>query len=138
MKKLFLVSIILSATPAVADDATEIVTYSAIANKVPVEFALKVAERESGIRCGRVGKAGERGPMQVLPKTATWLGFKNIKNTSCAVQTNAGMKHLKMCFDGADGDMWLAAACHNQGISALSGKVGKHAVRYANAVVGSN
>lgn len=119
-----------------ASDATQLVEASALKHGVPVEFALQVAQKETGVRCGEIGSSGERGPLQILPSTARQLGYKNIRKASCAEQTDAGMAHLAECYRGMGGNRWYAAACHNQGFSAISGKVKKRAKRYANAVMG--
>ena len=120
--------------PAVLADAKPLVISSAKRHGVPVHFALRVAKVESGVKCGRVGRAGERGPLQILPSTARGLGYKNIRAASCATQTDAGMKHLAMCWKKTR-NLWRAAACHNQGISVAYGrKVNRHAARYANKV----
>lgn len=120
--------------PVVLADAKPLVISSAKRHGVPVHFALRVAKVESGVKCGRVGRAGERGPLQILPSTAKGLGYKNIKGASCATQTDAGMKHLAMCWKKTR-NLWRAAACHNQGISVAYGrKVNRHAARYANKV----
>lgn len=115
-------------------DAKPLVISSAKRHGVPVEFALRVAKVESGVRCGRTGAAGEKGPLQILPSTARALGYKNIRAASCATQTDAGMKHLAICWKKTR-SLWRAAACHNQGISVAYGrKVTKAAARYANKV----
>ena len=119
-----------------AIDATQLVKASALKHGVPVEFALQVAQKETGVRCGEIGASGERGPLQILPSTARQMGYKNIRQASCAEQTDAGMAHLAECYRGMGGNRWYAAACHNQGFSAISGKVKKRAKRYANAVMG--
>lgn len=119
-----------------ASDATQLVKASALKHGVPVEFALQVAQKETGVRCGEIGASGERGPLQILPSTARHMGYKNIRKASCAEQTDAGMAHLAECYRGMGGNRWYAAACHNQGFSAISGKVKKRAKRYANAVMG--
>lgn len=119
-----------------AGDATRLVEASALKHGVPVEFALQVAKKETGVRCGEIGASGERGPLQILPSTARHLGYTDIRKASCAEQTDAGMAHLAKCYRGVGGNRWHAAACHNQGFSAISGKVKKRAKRYANAVMG--
>ncbi|MEY2971071.1 MAG: hypothetical protein RLZZ599_1444 [Bacteroidota bacterium] len=104
---------------------------------VPVDFAIRIAHHESGLRCNAVGKAGERGPLQVLPSTARGMGYKNIRNSSCATQIDAGMKHLSICYKGMNGNRWLAAGCHNHGFGSIkTRRLSKHAQRYANAVMG--
>ncbi len=121
-------------TTAVLADAKPLVVSSAKRHGVPVHFALRVAKVESGVKCGRTGAAGEKGPLQILPSTARALGYKNIRGASCATQTDAGMKHLAMCWKKTR-NLWRAAACHNQGISVAYGrKVTRAAARYANKV----
>jgi len=123
------------AVPEVRADAKPLVISAAKRHGVPVHFALRVAHVESGVKCGRTGAAGEKGPLQILPSTARGLGYKNIRAASCATQTDAGMKHLAMCWRKTR-NLWRAAACHNQGISVAYGrKVNKRAARYANKVV---
>lgn len=119
-----------------ASDATRLVEASARKHGVPVEFAIQVAKKETGVQCGKVGSSGERGPLQILPSTASQMGYKGIRKASCAEQTDAGMAHLAECYRGVGGNRWYAAACHNQGFSAISGKVRKRAKQYANSVMG--
>lgn len=128
------VAIIVTSAATVFADAKPLVISSAKRHGVPVEFALRVAKVESGVQCGRVGSSGERGPLQVLPSTARSLGYKNIRAASCATQTDAGMKHLAICWRKTK-NKWRAAACHNQGISVAYGhRVSKRAAKYANKV----
>lgn len=135
MKRLFIAALAVKlSAAAVYADAKPLVISSAKRHGVPVEFALRVAKVESGIQCGRVGSSGERGPLQVLPSTARSLGYKNIRAASCATQTDAGMKHLAICWHRTK-SKWRAAACHNQGISVAYGhRVSKRAAKYANKV----
>lgn len=46
------------------------------------------------------------------------------------------MDHLQKCLNGSAGNRWRAAACHNQGMSALGGRITARAKRYADAVFG--
>lgn len=134
-KMLTIASMALAFTAAeVHADAKPLVISSAKRHGVPVHFALRVAKVESGVKCGRTGAAGEKGPLQILPSTARSLGYKNIRGASCATQTDAGMKHLAICWKKTR-NLWRAAACHNQGISVAYGRrVSKAAARYANKV----
>lgn len=136
MKKFCIIASMVLAftTVEVRADAKPLVISSAKRHGVPVDFALRVAKVESGVKCGRTGAAGEKGPLQILPSTARALGYKNIRGASCATQTDAGMKHLAICWKKTR-SLWRAAACHNQGISVAYGrKVTKAAARYANKV----
>lgn len=131
----FMAFVLTTTVPALAmSDAKPLVINAAKRHGVPVEFALRVAKIESGVSCGRVGSSGERGPLQILPSTARALGYRNIRAASCATQTDAGMKHLAICWRKTR-NAWRAAACHNQGISVAYGhRVTKRAARYANLV----
>jgi len=125
----------IATSAAQAKDATGIVKQMASRHGVPQSFALRVARVESGVKCGRVGAAGERGPLQVLPRTAAGLGYKNIRKASCATQTSAGMKHLAICYRGARGNQFRAAACHNGGFGVLKWKrIPKSIQAYARKV----
>lgn len=125
----------IATSAAQAKDATVIVKQMAAKHGVPQSFALRVARVESGVKCGRVGAAGERGPLQVLPRTAAGLGYKNIRKASCATQTSAGMKHLAICWRGAKGNQFRAAACHNGGFGVLRWKrIPKSIQAYARKV----
>lgn len=125
----------IATSAAQAKDATVIVKQMAAKHGVPQSFALRVARVESGVKCGRVGAAGERGPLQVLPRTAAGLGYKNIRKASCATQTSAGMKHLAICWRGAKGNQFRAAACHNGGFGVLKWKrIPKSIQAYARKV----
>lgn len=117
--------------------AEELVRRSAVRFGVPVDFALRVAKQETGIRCGLIGAAGERGPLQILPSSARGLGYKNIRSADCAKQTEAGMAHLAMCWREADGNRRAAARCHNGGIGRTWSK-NKAVNRYADAVLSAN
>lgn len=128
--------LVLCACNAKADDATDLVADAARRHDVPVEFALRVAEVESGISCGDTNRvSGATGPLQILPSSARALGFRgNIIRASCATKTEYGMKHLAMCYHGADGNRRRAAACHYQGASALN-RMTVAGARYAAKVL---
>ena len=125
----------LTASNAFAYNVKSLVAASARKHGVPVEFALNVARHESGLKCGVVGSSGEVGPLQILPSTARGMGYRDIRHKGCAAQTDAGMAHLARCFRGMGGNRWAAAACHNQGFSAITGKITARAKRYANKVM---
>lgn len=123
-----------------SNDASLIVRQAAIRHHVPVDFALRVARQETGGkggRCGLRGAAGEVGPLQIKPSTARGMGYRGVESATCEAQTDAGMAHLAYCYRRT-GSQWMAAACHNQGISVAHGrKVVASARRYANAVTGA-
>lgn len=127
--------VLLAATTAHAESAHHYVVAAAARHGVSSAFALRIAKIESGVQCGRVGRSGERGPLQILPATARGLGYGNIRRASCKTQTDAGMKHLAICYRGAHGNWHRAAACHNAGFAALKWKrLPASASRYARKV----
>ena len=119
---------------AMAADAHHLVKMEAKRQGVPVSFALRVARVESGVKCGRTGTAGEKGPLQILPRSAAGLGYRNIGKAGCATQTRAGMKHLAVCWRGANGNAARAAACHNGGFGMLKRKWPKSVKAYVRKV----
>ena len=120
MRYLIALLIVLAcAVPARADSAHGFVVASAHRYGVSSTFALRIARIESGVRCGAVGSHGEVGPLQILPSTARSLGYNNIRRASCQTKTDAGMKHLALCYRGAHGNWKRAAACHNAGLASL-------------------
>ena len=136
MMRIFVIAaMLIFPLPVMAADATGIVKQMARKHGVPQSFAIRVARVESGIKCGRIGRAGERGPLQILPRTAAGMGYRNIRKASCATQTSAGMKHLAICYRGARGNQFRAAACHNGGIGTLRWKrIPKSVQAYARKV----
>ena len=139
MMRIFVIAaMLIFPLPVMAADATGIVKQMARKHGVPQSFAIRVARVESGIKCGRIGRAGERGPLQILPRTAAGLGYRNIRKASCATQTSAGMKHLAICYRGARGNQFRAAACHNGGFGVLKWRrIPKSIQAYARKVARS-
>lgn len=111
----------LSPPPAMAD-VRHMVQQSAARHGVPAGLAVRISKVESGHSCGRVGRHGERGPLQVLPSTARHMGYRNIAKASCARQIDAGMAYLRHCYRGARGNQTRTAACYNAGPGALRWK----------------
>lgn len=109
----------------------------AIRQGVPVSLALSVARHESGFKCYVVGKAGERGVMQIKPRTARGIGYKGPASglNNCAIGIRYGMLYLKQAYRKAGGNIYRAALLYNAGIHSkrkssayakkISGAVGK-------------
>ena len=96
----------------------EMVKREARAQGVPEHFALSIAKAESNFRCSAVGKAGERGVMQIKPRTAKGVGYKGSPQglNNCAVGIRYGMKYLKMAYKKAKGNLHLTATYYNRGL----------------------
>jgi soluble lytic murein transglycosylase-like protein len=97
---------------------------------VPRGLALSVCRVETKCRYGLVGRAGERGPMQIKLQTARGLGY-----TGDAAGLNGhtgaywGMKHLQVAYQKC-GNARGAARLHNAGLASSCGGSG-----YASRVV---
>ena len=97
---------------------------------VPRGLALSVCRVETKCRYGMVGRAGERGPMQIKLQTARGLGY-----TGGAAGLNGyngaywGMKHLQVAYQKC-GNARGAARLHNAGLASSCGGSG-----YASRVV---
>lgn len=120
MRTVYTVIALMLVTSAVkADTVQHYISMSAKKYRVSETFALRVAKIESGMKCGAVGRRGEVGPLQILPSTARSIGYKNIRQASCQIKVDAGMKYLARCYHAAGGNWRRAAACHNAGEASL-------------------
>jgi soluble lytic murein transglycosylase-like protein len=97
---------------------------------VPRGLALSVCRVETKCRYGMVGRAGERGPLQIKLQTARGLGY-----SGSAAGLNGyngaywGMKHLQVAYQKC-GNARGAARLHNAGLASSCGGSG-----YASRVV---
>lgn len=105
---------------AKSSNVQDMVRSAAIRERVPVKFALAVAEHESHFRCSAVGAAGERGVMQIKPATARGIGYKGSARglNDCQTGIYWGMKYLRMAIVEAKGDLQRAAFLYNAGLNA--------------------
>ena len=96
----------------------DMVRHEAIRQGVPVSLALAVAKHESNFRCSAIGKAGERGVMQIKPRTARGLGYHGTPSglNNCAIGIRYGMMYLKMAYRKAGGNVYRAAILYNGGL----------------------
>jgi soluble lytic murein transglycosylase-like protein len=97
---------------------------------VPRGLALSVCRVETKCRYGLVGRAGERGPLQIKLQTARGLGYSG-GATGLDGYNGAywGMKHLQVAYEKC-GNARGAARLHNAGLASSCG--GSH---YASRVV---
>ena len=103
------------------------ITSEARARGLPPEVADAVARVESNYNPGVVGGVGERGLMQVLPTTATMLGFRGSAQELADPATNIrlGVTYLAGAWKLANGDLCRALMKYRAGhgeerMSALS------------------
>ena len=88
-----------------------LVAFEAKMQGVPVDFALAVAEQESGFTCNVISTADAMGVLQILYPTAMQMGYRGKPEEllRCHNSAKYGMKYLKLVLEEAAGDLCLAA-----------------------------
>jgi len=76
-----------------------------------------VVKAESNFDPGAVSTAGARGLMQIMPALASRYGVTDIHDPD--QNLNAGVRHLKELMDYFKGDLPMALAAYNAGITAV-------------------
>lgn len=96
----------------------EMVKKEAVRQGVPVGLALAVAKHESNFKCHLIGRAGERGVMQIKPSTARGIGYRGSASglSNCATGIRYGMMYLKMAYQKAKGSVYRTALLYNGGL----------------------
>ncbi len=104
--------------------ASAVVASAAARLGVPQNLALAVCQVESRCRFGLVGRAGERGPMQIKLQTARGLGYSgSAAGLNGAEGAYWGVKHLAVAYKKC-GTARGAARLHQAGLAAGCGGSG--------------
>jgi hypothetical protein len=80
---------------------------------VPVELLKAVGKAESGFDAKAVSRSGAQGIMQLMPRTAEYLGVKDSFDAEQNIM--GGAKYLKELLAKYDGNTKLALAAYNAG-----------------------
>jgi soluble lytic murein transglycosylase-like protein len=97
--------------------ASDAVAALARQHGVPVSLAMAVCQVESRCRFGLVGRAGERGPLQIKLATARGLGYNgSAAGLNGYAGAYWGMKHLAVAYKKC-GTVRGAAKLHNAGLA---------------------
>jgi hypothetical protein len=105
-----------SVAPAAADvssaDLQQLAQQAAVANKLPVDYFMRLIRQESGFNKNAVSIAGAQGVAQFMPGTARDRGLKDPFDPTEALPKSAELLNdLKSQF----GNLGLAAAAYNAG-----------------------
>lgn len=105
------------AGPANAD-VKKMVELEAKRQGVPVSLAVAIAKQESKFRCGAVGRHGERGVMQIKPRTARGIGYRGSASglNHCQTGIRYGIMYLNLAHRKAGGNLYRTALLYNAGL----------------------
>jgi soluble lytic murein transglycosylase-like protein len=97
-----------------------LVAFEAQIQGVPLDFALAIAEQESGFTCNVISTADAMGVLQILYPTAIQMGYRGRREEllRCHNSAKYGMKYLKFVLEEAGGDVCLAANKYFAGVNA--------------------
>jgi len=97
-----------------------LVAFEAQIQGVPTDFALAVAEQESGFTCNVISTAEAMGVLQILYPTAIEMGFRGKPEEllRCHNSAKYGLKYLKRALEETGGDVCLAANKYFAGMNA--------------------
>ncbi|MCK5718934.1 MAG: lytic transglycosylase domain-containing protein [Thiomargarita sp.] len=102
-------------------------------HKVPVALIQSVIEVESSYDSNAVSSVGAIGLMQLMPKTATWMGIKDSYDP--ADNINGGTKYLRYLLDMHNQNIRLALASYNVGPTAIKKKYNNTVPNFAKGYV---
>ena len=103
-------------SPMTAAEIEELVERTAQSYGVDPSFAKAIAWVESRFDRNRNSQQGARGPMQLMPATASELGVKEICDPASNI--DGGVRHLKLMLEEFKNPI-LAAAAYNAGAQAV-------------------
>ena len=101
-----------------ANQYASIIQKAAATYNVPEKLIAAVIKQESNFNSSVVSHAGAQGLMQLMPKTAQYLGVTNAFDPEQNIM--AGAKYLRQLLDKFDNDPTLALAAYNAGASRVT------------------
>ena len=115
-----------------------IIAKHAKANGVPVELAMAVVEVESNYKPKARGRAGEIGLMQLLPRTARFIGYEGKMKHLYHPDTNIeyGMKYLGKAYRLGGGTTCGTILKYNAGHAAKKmNRISRHYCRRVQRIM---
>ncbi|WP_268890058.1 lytic transglycosylase domain-containing protein [Lysinibacillus sphaericus] len=101
-----------------ADQYAAIIEKASATYGVPEKLIAAVIKQESNFNPSVVSHAGAQGLMQLMPRTAQYLGVTNAFDPEQNIM--AGAKYLRQMLDKFDNDPTLALAAYNAGASRVT------------------
>ncbi|NLZ82069.1 MAG: lytic transglycosylase domain-containing protein, partial [Clostridiales bacterium] len=99
-------------------DLNDIFEKAAVKYNVPVNLLKAIGKAESDFKADAVSRSGAQGVMQLMPKTAEYLGVKNSFDPEQNIM--GGAKYISELLKKYDGDTTLALAAYNAGMGNVS------------------
>lgn len=91
----------------------QLISQAALAYDVDAALIRAIIMAESNYNSRAVSHRGAQGLMQLMPKTAKWLGVNDAFDP--AMNIDAGVRYFKQLLDRFEGDVQLALAAYNAG-----------------------
>lgn len=101
-----------------ANEYATIIKQASLTHNVPEKLIAAVIKQESNFNPTVVSHAGAQGLMQLMPKTAQYLGVSNAFDPEQNIM--AGAKYLRQMLDKFENDPTLALAAYNAGPSRVT------------------
>lgn len=102
-------------------------------HKVDPHLIKAIIATESGFNPRAVSPVGAKGLMQLMPRTARAMGLSDAFNPEKNV--DAGVRYFKILLDSFDGDIKLALAAYNAGITRVNAHGGIPPIRQTTLFV---
>ena len=99
-------------------DLNDIFEKAAVKYNVPVNLLKAIGKAESDFKADAVSRSGAQGVMQLMPKTAEYLGVKDSFDPEQNIM--GGAKYISELLKKYDGDTTLALAAYNAGMGNVS------------------
>lgn len=99
-------------------DLNDIFERAAVKYNVPVNLLKAIGKAESDFKPDAVSRSGAQGVMQLMPKTAEYLGVKDSFDPEQNIM--GGAKYISELLKKYDGDTTLALAAYNAGMGNVS------------------